>query len=443
MFNENRLSGKRNIAAYIIFTLMLLLFAERIIVFFQLGADSVLGSDDVAYIESGLRFAESGMVSIHDPYPSAMIMPGMPVLIGLMSFLFGSGQGLLTSLKMLWIAMGCATAFMAYKTVRIFLPGAWGIFAAACYLLPNIAWADNIILTETPYSLFFICCVYSALKMGQSDMRKHFIFFTLSFMAALMFRANILSIAPVTLIYLLIKKWKEPKKLILKRCAAFVCAALCFFLPWAIRNYLRFDAFIPVSYGSGNPMLLGTYQGEGWPEESELDYDENVNKPFLEKYGRYFDESGENVENPCHRQYISLERDRMSAQYRMKYWLEHNPASFLKTYLYTKPRMMLNWPWYWNEVLNTPISAIQFVYKVNCILCIAAVLLSLIMKKFRAPVLFLSAVYSVNLYIYATAFASDRYTAVIMPLRFMLACFALCLIYELFKKLRGKLNIRQ
>lgn len=53
---------------------------------------------------------------------SAQIMPGMTILIGILSFIFGDGNLLWLVLKLVWITMGCITAFLAYKCVRVFAP---------------------------------------------------------------------------------------------------------------------------------------------------------------------------------------------------------------------------------------------------------------------------------------------------------------------------------
>jgi len=54
-------------------------------------------------------------------------------------------------------------------------------------------------------------------------------------------------------------------KKLLKQGLIIACVLLCFIVPWSIRNYIHYDAFIPLTYGAGNPMLLGTYQGVGLP----------------------------------------------------------------------------------------------------------------------------------------------------------------------------------
>ena len=70
--------------------LLLVLLAERVALFWQFGVDYLSYSDDHAYLAAGLLFARTGMISMWGPYPSAMIMPGMPVLIGAFSRVFAA-----------------------------------------------------------------------------------------------------------------------------------------------------------------------------------------------------------------------------------------------------------------------------------------------------------------------------------------------------------------
>ena len=71
---------------------MCLLFAERVAVMLSLGVDYNLANDDMGYFNSGIVFANTGTVSIYSPYPSAMVMPGMAVLLGFLSAIFGEGM---------------------------------------------------------------------------------------------------------------------------------------------------------------------------------------------------------------------------------------------------------------------------------------------------------------------------------------------------------------
>ena len=440
---------------YIMYILLLVLLAERLYVFHELGADYMSYSDDHAYVDAGILFAKTGMISIWGPYPSAMIMPGMPVIIGLCSLLFGEGTELLIAVKLIWIVMGVLTAWVCYKTVSI-LGSEWGgVLAAAHFLLPNLAWMNHVLLTETPYMLFLALTVYYTFQMGISQDKKYFRGYLIAFMTGLMFRANILVVPLFTGIYLLIIT--KNYKLIAKRCLVLVGAILIFVVPWSIRNYIQFNAFIPVTYGTGNPMLLGTYEGEDFPLDSELDYKSNVYDVMHEKYASYykeeperwhvekssrsyvkrFDPDGE-VKELKHAQFLSLEADGVSARYRMREWFRENPLSFLKSYLIIKPRAMLNWVWSWETVFGVSYDTLRTISRINCVFCMMTGLLAFFFKKYRAPILALGLLYVTSIYIYSTAFVTDRYASTLMLLRYMLAGFGVVQLADIFRNNIGK-----
>ena len=431
----------------LLWLLLILLFAERLLVFVQLGPDYLSYSDDEAYVKAGLYFAKTGTVSMWGPFPSAMIMPAMPVVIGLFSFVFGEGTALLISLKLLWIAMGVLTAYYVYKSVTVFCSDWAGLYAAAHFLIPNLAWMNHVLLTETPYMFFLSVAVYESFCMGEEFSGRHQLAYLLAFMAGLMFRANMLMLPVFTGCYLL---WRRtaPKQLL--KAAAILCAVLALFvIPWTIRNAVQFNTFIPITYGAGNPMLLGTYQGEGYPADEDLDYETNVDLIMHERYARYyknevqaweadddtayyiehFDPSGE-VKELKHAQFLSLQADGIKAKYRMREWLQADFASFLKSYLLVKPRWMINWSWAWEEAFHVSYQTLHRISQVNAVFCAVTVLFSLVKKKYRMQVLFLTILYIVSVYLYATAFVSDRYASTLMLFRYILTGFGLVLMCD-------------
>ncbi len=414
-----------------IFVLIFLMLIERIVMFFLIGPEVISDSDDVAYLASGKYFAQTGTVSVWLEMPSALIMPAMPFVTGIFYMIFGESAGYIVSLKILWIIIGLFTPYFVYKILSMFVPKWYGILGASVFLLPNFAWMDNVILTETPYLLFFTMCLYYTFCMAESRDKKYFVLYIVSFMLALCFRANILSMPVFTAIYLLIKKTYSGREL-LKRLLVFACASMIFFVPWTIRNYIQFNDFIPVSYGAPHPTMKGTYQGEGYPEDDQLDYEKNVDEVFLQDYAEYFDGDG-NPKDPDQRQYLSNMRNTYIIKYRLSEWFKNDPASLIKSYLILKPYSVLNWPWYWGPYETQVTALLGAISKINCVLCAAAVLLSLIRKKKRLIVLYLSAMYVVNLYVLAMSFASERYAAMIMPLRYMLGIIGIWLIADCIK----------
>lgn len=408
-----------------------LLFVLRMVAMLQLGVTYTLKSDDIAYWNSGLHFAKTGIISIHTEYPSAQIMPGLTVLIGLLSFVFGEGRFLWLALKLLWAAMGSLCAWYLYRSVCLYAPRWCGIAACLPLFRPDYIWMDNVILTETPFMLCLLAMVYYTLKMGR-DKGGYRSFWPclIAYFCGLMLKANIAIYPLFALVYLLIVKYD--RKVLWKQCAILAGAVLCFVIPWSIRNYVQFDAFIPLTYGTGNPALLGTYQGTEYPPDDVLDYETNVEDVVREKYARYYDENGEVQDR--FQKYVSLEKDGVKAAYRQKVWRESCPTGYLTSYAVTKPNMMIYSIFYWDELFGIPADKLADLPTIEVCLCLLAILASLLLKKYRAPVIFVSAVYLGNIYVYAMTYAFSRYNASLVYLRYLVIGIGLSLAIQLLFK---------
>ncbi len=424
-------------AAWRLSALLLLIFLARVVAIFWIGVESNTAGDDEGYLASGIFFAQTGILSAWPqwyPYPSALVMPGMPFVTGVCSLLFGEGYAYCLALKLLWAACGTLTALAAYKTARLFLPEGYGLYAAAFWLLPEWTFADNIISTETPYLLFFLLCIYCTLRLGEdAEDRRACWGFCLAFLGALLFRANILIFPLFTAGYLLAVGHRPGR--LLRRGLVFGLCVLVFVVPWSIRNYGLFHEFIPITDGAGNPMLLGTYQGVGYPEDSELDYKTVVYDRLPELHPDYLDENGDL--KPELAQHWYSEADGLVARYRMKVWWENDPVSFLKTYLLLKPLTMLNWVYFWAPV-DGLIAVLTALRKVNLLFCLGAFVLSLWRKELRRPIVLLTVLYFGYLYSLVGGVALERYGSTLMPIRYLLQVFGTGLAVHTLQDLRQK-----
>lgn len=420
-----------------IFIVVLFAFIERAAMFFYLGSGTASNSDDAAYIQSGIVFAKTGVISVWSEYPTAKIMPGMPVLCGVFSLIFGEGALYIDAMRWFWILMGCASVYVFYRCCCVIMPKQYGIFAALSFLLPNWAWSDDCILTEAPYLLFYLLTLYFTLRAGEDDRAKPKILagYIVSFMLALMFRPNILTMPFFTALYLIVFK-KRPWKSLLKSALCLAAALLVFVIPWSVRNYRVFGEFIPITNGAANPTLLGTYQGEGAPADDELDYETNVYSVIRERYPEYYDENGE-LKDPANGEKMSEKIDALKAEYRLKEWFRRDPLGLLYAYLISKPACMLNWVWCW---LPNPslYYALEFISKLNFAFCVLSFVLAFAMKRSRRTMLFLALTYWVNIYIIALSFASERYSAMFMPYRYMICALGLYLTVKLIKSKKAR-----
>ena len=418
---------KAHKAALIVLSLLLIL---RLMALYSLGFTYSLESDDAAYIESGIQFARTGTITMHDDYPSAQIMPGMTVLIGIFVLLFGEGKLLWISLKVLWILMGLGTAWLIYKSVCLFVPKWCGIIGMLPLFRADFIWMDNLILTETPFMFALTAMVYYTLRMGKQPGFRYFWPCAIAYMAGLMLKANIALYPLFALIYLLVVKYD--RKLLAKQCVVLAGIVLCFVIPWSIRNYIHFHAFVPLTYGAGNPTLLGTYQGEQYPSDDELDYETNVEQVAKEKYADYYDENGEVL--PQYQRYVSLQKDAIKAKYRQQAWWDTDYKKMLYSYGVIKPQMMIESVFYWDTVFNQSLEALQQIQRVDLYLCIASLIAAFVLKRHRKPLLFVTAAYLGNIYIYSMTYAFSRYNASLMSMRFILIGIGAGLLVSLLKR---------
>lgn len=402
---------------WLLVLVLALLFLERAAALWTLGAEYTLASDDLSYVKSGIYFAQNGVITMHGTTPSAQIMPGMTWLIGLFAALFGEGgHALWLALKLLWISMGTATGWFLFKSVTLFAPKWCGAVACLPLFGADFVWTDNLILTETPFILCLSAMLYYTFLLGRERSRRAFAGCAVSYLAAILLKANIAVYPLFALGYLLAVKY--PFKRLLKQGLILACLVLCFLVPWAVRNYVQFRAFVPLTYGAGNPTLLGTYQGYGYPADEELDYASNVDEPFRETYAAYFDENGEIPER--YQKYLSLQHDGMKASYRLEEWASRDLKSLIVSYGFLKPLEIVRGTFYWERVFNIPGTWVQEAQDLNLLLCALAAAASLLFRKHRAQFLYLIILYGGNVYIYAMTYAFGRYSIGLMPMRCIL-----------------------
>lgn len=425
----------------VILLVVLLALIERVVMFFIIGAGVVGDSDDVAYIQSGIVFANTGVISVWSDYPPAKIMPGMPVLCGIFSLIFGEGSAYINATRCFMIALGCTSVYVFYKACCEIMPKWCAVFASLSFLLPNWAWSDNNILTEPPYMLFYLITILYTFRMGNEDTpsRRSIVGYTFGFMMALMFRANILTMPIFTAVYLLIFK-KRPIKSLIRPALVLLCTLLVFIVPWSVRNYKLFGEFIPITNGAANPTLLGTYQGKTAPQDSELDYETNVYTVIREQYSDYYNPDG-TLKDFSSGEYISDKIDRLKAEYRLQEWFKRDPKGLIWSYLVSKPACMINWVWEWlpNPALY---NTLHYISCVNFACCIISFALAFVMKQQRGISLFLALIYWVNIYVFAFSFASERYSAMLVPFRYMLCGIGLYLVVELARKITAARKLR-
>lgn len=400
----------------------------------ELGFNYSLNSDDADYIKSGIVFLQTGKITMHDVL-SAQIMPGMTFLIAFMALIFGVGSKLIISLKILWLVMGLLTIYIVYKTIKLYSNQYIAAISCLFFLAADYIWMDNLILTETPYILLFSLLIYHTLKLSMKANKKDFILIVIYYILAVFIRPTI-GIFPIFLfVFLILKKYNF--KLLIRQCIIAGIILLLCLIPWTYRNYKIFNHFIPLTYGTGNPLLLGTYQGSGYPTDEELDYVKNVDEKMSAEMKYY-------LQNPNKKDYMtkyySLEYDGLKAKYRMHEWWNKDKISMLKSYLIYKPLQNFDNYFYWDTIMGISGNQLNVVRKVEIILFVISSILIFINKKRIKEWLFLILTYGSQIAIYSYTFAFSRYAISMFFIRYIIIGIGILSFCEIYKSRRGKRN---
>lgn len=411
---------KKNLAIWMPFGILLLAFILRLGVLIQHGLDFILASDDMGYVSSAKRLLIHGQLTYHFPdVPTAHLMPGEPFLLAFIFSLFGLDTGLWVA-KVIHILIGCATIFVAMKLAAHWVGQRWswlvGIIAA---IFPPFIQVDNLYLTEGVYTFATLLLIYGSIKLAHHQTDKWLYFVMASYFLALYFRVNI-ALYPIALfVYLIVKRY--PWKIYRRHLVMSVVALLIVMGPWWIRNALVFDDFIPLTAGSGDPLLLGTFQGEGYPRGS---YDE------FKAIGnaRVADET--DIIARMHERSIEAKK-------RMAQWWEDDPQSMLKSYLWLKPIIYLESVFYWKPVYDIPESIVVIWYRVLLALGILGWLTMAFTKKYRAEFLLIAIYVAINIALNSYYFAFPRYNYPLVMLWIIGTVFLVSMIVRKLKRGRN------
>lgn len=415
---------------WLIVIVMIISLVLHILAIKQLGFNYTLNSDDASYVKSGIVFLQTGEITMHGVI-SAQIMPGMTFLIAFMALIFGTSTKLMISLKVLWMIMGISTICVVYKTIKLYTNKYISALSCLFFLAIDYVWMDNLILTETPFILLFALLIYHTLKLSQNTNRKDYILIIIYYIMAVFIRPNI-GIFPIFLfIFLLLKKYDF--KLLMKQCLIAGAILLLCLIPWAYRNYKVFGKFIPLTYGIGNPLLLGTYQGVGYPLDEELDYVKNVDEKIPDKMKYYLENTNE---KEYMTKYYLLEYDGMKAKYRMHEWWNKDKISMLKSYLYYKPKELFNNYFYWDTILGIKPMVLSTIRKLEILFFGLSSLLILLNKKRIKEWLFLILTYGSQIALYSYTFAFSRYAISMFFIRYIVIGIGIGILYDIVKNRR-------
>ena len=413
---------KRNKVNILLCLLLILAAAIRLFALYKYGLSLNLNSDDEGYRRSAYIFLEKQLFIYHDPnMPTVHMMPGHTFLLAFIFLLFGEGVTGIYAAKITMIIFGLLSIYGTYKLGSIIFNKYVGLIAAflLAIFIPQIL-VDNLLLTESPYTALSLFLFYFSIKLGKKQDWKSFYLVLLFYFLSLYIRPTIALFPILLFLYLLLVKY--PMRLMLKQLGVATIALLLVMSPWWIRNYVLFNEFIPLSGGAGNPLLLGTYQGNGFPGETM----DSILKKIDEET------KGQNT-------YYNMKEQEKVAKERIKEWISTNPKDYLYSLFVLKPKIFWGTQFYWIEIFNIKADLINKVSKIILFGGFLGILVSLINKRFRSDVLLLVFILGYFTLTNCYYFAYDRYNLPLMPVVFILCSY---FIYFLIQKLTVKKKLR-
>lgn len=389
---------------YSIIIILLLALVLRLFALYEYGLNLTLNSDDVGYTKSARVLIQTGMLTYHQiGEPTVHIMPGQSFLLALVFLIFGFEEVGLYAARVVISLFGITSILFVYLIGKYVFNKCTGLIAAflLAIFVPQIL-TDNLLLTESPFMAGMYVLLYCSLKLANERKWSYFFGVIFSYLFCLMFRPTIALYPLVLLIYLLLKKY--PLKMMLKQFLIALVLLLIVLGPWWIRNYIHYHEFIPLSGGTGNPLLLGTYQGSGY------------------RYGEPYDDVIKkiNKEHPNISAYENMNLQKEAAIDRIKLWWKSDPKSFLRSYTIEKTIKQWNTSFYWKEIFGVKIELMQKIHKLTMVLATISMILSIFLyKRSLSENVLLFGILAYFTVLNNIFFAFDRYNQPLMSIWFL------------------------
>lgn len=208
-----------------------------------------------------------------DSGPTAWMTPVYPLLLSGIMRIFGiytfPSWVAAVLMNICFSTLACIPIYYAAKRI-----GGAGLAAGAAWLwaiFPNSILLSFQSLWDTSLSALLVStAIWAAFKLADSDRKRDWILYGVLWGFILMTNAALLSLLPFLLGWAAWRRWKSGTA---RRNAGLACAAvaLCC-VPWTIRNYMVFHAFVPLRSTLGlqlwvgnNPQAKPIWLGENHP----------------------------------------------------------------------------------------------------------------------------------------------------------------------------------
>lgn len=213
--------------------------------------------------------AGNGFVVWHKP--TIYVAPLYPTLLAGMQLLFGES---ILAIRLLQVLLGGATAWLVFLLGREIFNRQIGFLAALAFAVhPEMIALTAFIYTEIVFIFLLVLTLWLAARAFNSGELKWFVLAGLVLGVTNLCRGTLMYFPAFLLVLLLLysgrQRWQR-----LAGIAVFTVMMAAAMAPWTIRNYLQFDAFVPVASGMGDVLWTGNYL----PFDGEFRYEQTQRK---------------------------------------------------------------------------------------------------------------------------------------------------------------------
>jgi 4-amino-4-deoxy-L-arabinose transferase-like glycosyltransferase len=154
---------------------------------------------------------------------------------------------------------GAATIALVYLIGRQSFDRTVGLLSAAAFAVWPISLYYSAQLLSEPLGTFWLLAyVAVALEFAARPEPFRAVAGGVLLGMALLTRGNVMLLIPLTFVWAVVQFWKQPRAMLWA--AAIPLVSLIMLVPWTIRNYQVFGAFVPLASGSGDVLLGGNNQ---------------------------------------------------------------------------------------------------------------------------------------------------------------------------------------
>lgn len=214
-----------------------------------------LEGDAFGYDKMARQFLDTGVLGYLKTTPNAFVMPGFPLLLSLVYFVFGTN---LIWFQLLQVVFSVITIFVVYKISQKFMKESYCLLCAAIMAIyPSFIYANGLLLTEVSFTLLTALFFWTLLLGIESGRKFHFVLSGVCLGLSVMFRPTLATLIIPMIVYFIMQI--PSRKRIYQAILYVGLSSFVIVLPWWIRNFLLYGEFILFTTSGGNPLLYGVH----------------------------------------------------------------------------------------------------------------------------------------------------------------------------------------